>query len=411
MRSYRSGCLVVAALLVAPAVARAGELGDDFGLELAADGERVAIAAPLSNAARFDGGAVDIYHLVEGTWRFEQRVTPRAPQFRAEFGTRVALAGDLLAVARADSDGAEQAWVFGRSAAGWTELAELRPPEGAEDYDFSRVAVDDGWVAVGTPYVMRGGAVDPGEIHMFQKTDAGIVARQVLAGAPGSRRQFGETFQMARGVLVAPTPDGFETWVRAGTAWQLEGVLPYAVPEYGQLDAYAFDGATLLAIEPPQGLMRLYSRTADGWSAPQTIEAFTDASYWRAHALFGEWAAIAISLHQDPDDDSDPARVRFLHREGGTWKVAGQVGHESPDYFGVSLALTDGWLWAGELAGAPDRFSEALAFRRDRVDWSLQATVTAVEVEDSEAGCAVTSGGAPALIGLLLAGRRRRRRA
>jgi hypothetical protein len=72
--------LAALALVAAPAVARAGEIGDDFGRVIAADGERVAIPAPLGNYAWFDGGAVDIYHLREGTWRFEQRVTPIVPE-------------------------------------------------------------------------------------------------------------------------------------------------------------------------------------------------------------------------------------------------------------------------------------------------------------------------------------------
>ncbi|WAS90338.1 hypothetical protein [Nannocystis punicea] len=405
-RLSRSAAL---ALVMVPAVARAGEIGDDFGRVIAADGERVAIAAPLSNYRWFDGGAVDIYHLREGTWRFEQRVTPSEPQFAAEFGSALALGGDLLAVARIDDYGAEQAWVFGRGPDGWAELAVLRPPADAEDYDFAAVAVDDGWVAVGTPYVMRAGAPEPGEIHLFQRTGDGMAPRQVLVGTPGARRQLGQSFEMARGVLVAPTREGFETWVRAGSTWTLEGVLPPAGPDDPLFD-YAFDGATLLALERPGGVMRIYSRKDGGWSAAQTIEAFSDVNFSQETALFGDWAAISIWLSQEPDDDSDPQRVRLLHREAGTWKVAGTIAHESPDYFGMSPALTDQWLWVGELADEPEGFSEALAFRRDGADWSLQAAVTAVEVAETESGCAVTDGGPLALAGLLLARRRRRTR-
>jgi len=406
MAWHRLSGLVAAALLAAPAVARADELNDDLGAAIAIDGDRVAIAAPLSNVGAFDGGAVDLYRLREGTWRFEQKLTPDEPLPFGEFGTTVALSGDLLAVGVAE--GAGQAWVFARGGQGWAQVAVLTLP--GDGHDLGCLAVDDGWVAAGTPYVMRAGQPEPGEIHLFERTADGMTPRQVLAGTPGPRRQFGRRFALAGGVLVVPTLAGFETFVRHGSAWALDSQLAYAVPVEGPLMQFAFDGQTLLVLEPPDGLMRLYTRTDAGWSTPQAIEAFTDADYGGTVTVFGEWAALTIRLHAEPASDGDPNRVRFLRRSGATWEAAGMIAHESPDDdFGAALGLTGSWLWVGETPGSEPGPGEALAFAREGDAWTQRVTVAAAEVVESPAGCAVGGGGPLALAGLLAAGRRRRR--
>ncbi len=92
---------------------------DEFGSSLALDGDRIAIGAPRedSSAAGIDGnqssngvedsGAVYLFRRGGTGWQQEAYVKPSNPSGFDEFGSRISMLGELLAVGSASEDGGD----------------------------------------------------------------------------------------------------------------------------------------------------------------------------------------------------------------------------------------------------------------------------------------------------------------
>ncbi len=126
-------------------LAPSGGEAEDFGAALDFDGARAVVGAP-------DQGEALIFDLAGGAWTQTARLAGLGLDPEAEFGTSVALAGDLVVVGAAGDDEAVGAVLIFRKTGAWAEEAKLAAPAAAAGSEFgSSLALEGELLAVGAP--------------------------------------------------------------------------------------------------------------------------------------------------------------------------------------------------------------------------------------------------------------------
>lgn len=147
--------------------------GGRFGLVMSLDGDRALVGASLDDDAGDGAGAAYVFaRQPDGSWLEEARLTAPDPLPHADFGSSVALAGDLALIGMGgDGAGAPyagSAYLFERrSDATWQPVARLRASDLAENDVFgAAVGLADGHALVGAPGDHLGGS-DAGSVYAF----------------------------------------------------------------------------------------------------------------------------------------------------------------------------------------------------------------------------------------------------
>lgn len=123
--------------------------GPSFGLALATDGTRIAVADVGDQGTAGSVGAVYVYVHAGGQWTEEQVVRPLTPQSQlAQFGTHVAIDGDDLFVTAVSP---VRVWHFHRVGGAWTERS-VEPLSGNANFVTS-LSLDDGTLLLGADTV------------------------------------------------------------------------------------------------------------------------------------------------------------------------------------------------------------------------------------------------------------------
>ena len=99
-------------------VAPDGQDDDDFGVSVAFDGIRVAVAAPEARVSGISSGAVYVFVRQPAGWAFEQKLTPDVPRSDTDFGDILAIDG-TFAVAGIPESSLREAFVFRLSGGVW----------------------------------------------------------------------------------------------------------------------------------------------------------------------------------------------------------------------------------------------------------------------------------------------------
>lgn len=151
---------------------------DQFGASVAISGATIAVGAPLEDGGPFtavyNGGATYIFTNTNGSWSHQSILRASGLDREDQVGEAVSLSGDTLVVGASRDDGvnngsadAGAAYVFTRTARGWTQHGVLRAPiVGAGDRAGLSVAVSAGMIVVGAPYADAGGG-DAGSAYGF----------------------------------------------------------------------------------------------------------------------------------------------------------------------------------------------------------------------------------------------------
>ncbi|SUS08510.1 exported hypothetical protein [uncultured Defluviicoccus sp.] len=199
---------------------------DGFGERIAADDDGFVVSARGDRA----GGAPGAVHVIRrqpGGWAPAVRLVPNITVPNREFGSDVAIAGPLVAVAAQQFelgafgqpilvDGA--AHVFGLTQAGWTELARVERPQitsGPAGFG-STVALRDGLLAVGAP---KGG-----EVHLFTRQPDGTWSASYRIDGPAAEYAgFGSRIRFVGDALwvAAPVVGALFRYVPSGGGWRL----------------------------------------------------------------------------------------------------------------------------------------------------------------------------------------------
>lgn len=254
-----------------------------FGSAIVLHGDMAVIGAP---SVGDEQGAVYLFKRSGATWTRDTMIQPANLAPKSDFGSSIAIEGDLMVVGAAGADsGVGSAYVYRNSGSGWTQEARLSVPNLERPAQLgASVAIKDGHVLVGMPraYGLAGAVAifthdtarkrwtTRDRLQAFDASAGGqfgssiaFVGNEVWVGAPGTNRSAGTIYRVAydadhnftmAGKLA---PDSAERRTFFGATIALGGNTGIATMPF------AFGG---------DGKVATLSRTGSDWKIDGTLE-------------------------------------------------------------------------------------------------------------------------------------------
>ncbi len=159
--------------------------GTAFGYLLDVEGDLLAVGAPGEAIPEEDeepevGGAVYVFRRQGDDWIEVAKLKPPVPILGDDFGGEVAIEGEVIIVGSPERQvdgafGAGTVYVFEPTAAGWEVSSELRPPSVAPLDSFgAAIDIQNGLVAVGSRADITG--ENSGVVYLFERDAASWAA-------------------------------------------------------------------------------------------------------------------------------------------------------------------------------------------------------------------------------------------
>ncbi|WP_437661606.1 FG-GAP repeat protein [Sorangium sp. So ce1182] len=345
--------------------------GDAFGYTISVDGDTAVVGERLDDSFGADAGLAHVFVRSDAGWVRQARLVADDIQAGDYFGWSVAISGDTAIVgAYGDDDGgsaAGSAYVFARSAAGWSQQAKLTADEGdaaAGDALGWSVAISGDTALVGARLDDHAGLTNAGSAYVFVRS-AGAWSPPVklVADVPGTDQSFGYAVAISgdAALVGAPNDDDAGTdagaaylFVRSGDMWRQATKLLVAGSAAGDR------AGTSVAVDGSIGLVGAPFSDVGGTDAGSVYVVSPDGDVWteRARLLAGSAAAgdrfgwsVAVSsgvaLLGAPNRDSSAtdagAAYVFRRDSGGSWSEQMLLlapGAAAGDNFGAALALS-----------------------------------------------------------------------
>jgi hypothetical protein len=359
--------LVVVVLLLSHAAAMAqrstpvqllhpsGAQGDLFGYHVAADGDTVIVGCRNDDfPGSLNQGSALVYRWTGSGWSLEATLVASDGAAGDDFGTSVALDGDMAVVGAfvADVGGTVDprpgcAYVFIRSGTTWTQHAKLTASDGAADNFFGySVAVTSGTVLIGAPLDTVGSNTEQGSAYLFVRSGNAWTEQKLTAADGGPSDFFGASVALSgdTAVIGAAGHDGGATdqgcayvFVRSGPAWAPQGKLTPAdggpSDFFGSSVALSGDTAVIGAFRHDvgananQGSVYVFERTAGTWSQQALLTATNGAAndvFGNSVDIDGESVLVgAPGVDRSPTNDLGAAYV--FRRTGSIWTQQSQL--------------------------------------------------------------------------------------
>ena len=153
------------------------QAGDQFGIRACIDGNTAIFGAPGADGAFGDSGEAYIYRYNGVSWVEEAKLAASDPEPTANFGSSVAIRGDLAVVGsyRDDDFGIDlgSVYVFRRIQGVWQQEAKLLPSFALFRFWFGySVALIDDRIFVGAPGEFPSANVHGGRVFVFRREGA-----------------------------------------------------------------------------------------------------------------------------------------------------------------------------------------------------------------------------------------------
>jgi hypothetical protein len=337
---------------------------DAFGAEVVFDGDLLAISATgesssatgingdESNNDAMNSGAVYVFRLDGNTWVQEAYLKASNADGNDRFGSALALDGDTLVVGAVDDEGANaetgSAYVFVRSAGGWTEEARLNATAYGNRDDFgAAVAIDGDTIVVGAPsedgsatgvngtvdndgnnagaayvFTRRGGTWSEIAYLKASNTDpedrfgstVTISGNTIAAGSVHERGSFGGINPVSNNDILRT--GAVYVFVDNGTGWEPQATIKAAFPtrddEFGNQVVLSGDLLVVASLEESGASSGLDGdETTDGAASSGAVYLFTrEGSTWKqdrylkaSNAGSGDNFGGAIALHREDAGD------------------------------------------------------------------------------------------------------------
>jgi hypothetical protein len=379
----RTYTLTLQRTLRAPAVLKAQNpaADDQFGVEIALSGDTFVTGAPSEDGgpnshpgqfddARKDSGAAYVFARKGNAWVQQAYLKADPPVEGANFGTSVAIDGDRIAIGARNDTGSGAVYIFERTADTWRKTDRLAIENASSNIAFgATVALHGERLAIGA-VAEASGASDSGAVFMYEHSAAGWArTARLKASKPGPLDWLGSSVAFDGDVLVTGATGQFvdgnpcgatHVFVRNGTAWNDQGILPATGLEAGALfgTTVAISGDTI------------------------AVGAFNGTAGLTSGAVF------------------------LFVRDGTSWRQEGVVRAANPgsgDYFGLRLALATDRLLVGASRqsvqnpmsmGSLESAGSAYVFERDSGVWRQTVQLTAAPaVAQQQFGCSVALAG------------------
>jgi choice-of-anchor B domain-containing protein len=310
-----------------------GQIGDDFGSSLSADGNRILVGAPEKAEER--GGAYIFEQAHDGSWTEAAQIALTDTTAEGELGASVAIRGNLAFIGAPDEgDGIGAVYVYRRADSGtWSQHVRLANPDSTRGASFgSALAVNETHLIVGAPR-QQGGAVyvfasnDMGEWELESTLASNQVSQragfgrsldlhvnEVLIGAPGHAAGSGAVFVFKR-------DENAKTWSVSGRLVAYDG---QPRDQFGTSLAYV--GTDLWVGAPnadnERGALYQFKRASNGkgWAGTEKLggpERSEEDEFAGTFAVDGDVAVAGLV-----GADYGAGTAAILERdESGSWSV------------------------------------------------------------------------------------------
>lgn len=355
--------------------------GAEFGQRIAAEGDLLVVGAPIAKSTAGDTGAAFVYRLVDDDWVLEAELLPSAPQVGSRIGIDVDTDGQRVIVGAdfADLDDAVDgeatggAFIFEQVGGTWTEVGVLVPQLPDPTAQFGTAVAIDGDVAL----MASEEGLRPVPVYRRDAGGAWNLEGQLLPPAASLGSGFGVNVDVSGDRLMIGasnvTKDGVDLvgaiswWQYANGIWVDRGLLqPPAEPFlYSGLE-FALDGDILLVGHPfvstdgvfSAGRASVFVKGDAGWEhtflTDGPINSFgqfgRSVDIDNGRLLVGQRAWN--SLNRD-----EPGRVHLYEQSSAGWarvRTEFSPATELNDNFGDSVALVgDDALVGAPLADTP----------------------------------------------------------
>jgi len=331
--------------------AQSGEFGS--AASLSSDGNTALIGAEGIND--FNGAAYVFTNSSAG-WSAQQELTASDAANIDFFGEAVALSGDgntALVGASGDIETSGAAYIFARSASGWTQQQKFAAPSPAAADSFGyAVALSSN----GTTALVGANASDiyvntNGQAYVFTRSGTSWTQQQELV--PPNATGFGSSVALSSdgNTAIVGAQDNNAAYVfrRTGASWNLqqELIAAGAVSNFGSSVALSNDGNMALVgatgNNSSAGAAYLFTRSGTMWTQQYEFTAVDSA----ANSYFGSSVALgnngSVVLIGAYDGDSNTGAAYPFTRSGTSWTAqleltAGDAARN--DSFGSSVALS-----------------------------------------------------------------------
>ena len=366
--------------------------GDHFGWALAMQDATLLVASPEADSPSptLGTGAAYVFQLNGTAWSQAARLTASDRAVDDEYGGRVAMSGDTIAVgARQDNDHGDDSgsvYVYSRPPGGWstaTETLKLTASDGAAGDVFGgAVALSSDLLIVGAFNDDDRGA-DSGSAYLFVRSDISWTNATEVAKLNAGDGSAGDRFGVAvagDGDLVVIGADQTSnggpgtTYIfeRFGTDWVQTAKLSasdgrsqdrfgFAVAVRGDVIAVGAFLADASGLD--SGAAYLFVRPSTGWTN-MTETAKLTASDGAANDMLGvsldfnDDQVVAVGTHAHRSQSSNPGAAYLYVRPHNGWAstvenlIARAPNGQPGDQFGTSIGMSDGKLAVGANAVA-----------------------------------------------------------
>jgi hypothetical protein len=337
-----------------------------LGSSIATSQTVAAVGAPFATPESGRGaiGAVFIYLNAGGTWT-PQEITAPSPVVGADFGTAVAVSGNLLAVGAGGAPRA--AYLFVADAGSYESLQTWTDPATDTNGSFGgSVAVFAGpgasYVAVAAP---SEGSAAGGIVYVSRQVDGGAWSNPPLSITDPSAQSFGIAIAFAGngellvgdpdtggGQVLVYAPDADGGWANAGTlTFSLDG---WSVQQFGNGIATAGN----LAVVTAPGT----SDDAGAYNGAAFVFASNDAGIWTQEAVlmgtaaesFGNGAPavqsglIAIGSALNTSTGGAGQVDVWAASDAGSWVSVPSTALTGDSYYGQAVGIVGSVLFVGD---------------------------------------------------------------
>jgi hypothetical protein len=169
--------------------------GDSFGWSVGISGSTIVVGASSTASNRTSGNPGRAYVFAEtgGSWKETAELkgsdTVAGSSSPDAFGSSVAISGTTVVVGAEDASSSGRAYVFTKTAHGWTKVAELRGSSAAGLFGYS-VGASGNTVLVGAPVVGEEASFPssaPGQAYLYTKSAAGWTQTAEMEGSGATK--------------------------------------------------------------------------------------------------------------------------------------------------------------------------------------------------------------------------------
>jgi hypothetical protein len=242
-----------------------GAAGDNFGVTLRLEGNDLVLGAVSHDLPAVDAGAAYVFTYNGSTWSQQQKLSATDAASGDQLGRSVFISGGtVVAGAHHDDDGGSNSgsvYVFVRSGMTWSQQQKLIASDAQANAEFGRrVVIDGDTLAVGAPLHDDTAGANQGAVYVFTRTGTVWTQQQkLLASVPAVNDGFGFGLALRGDTLAVGCPGADDTagaqqgavyvFTRSGTTWTEQAKLTTSDAAAGDmLGTFASLDGSLLAV-------------------------------------------------------------------------------------------------------------------------------------------------------------------